>query len=236
MRCDSLIIFFDLVKTENLHKLLKYNKQIEDEKKEFAQKLEQYFSTKLTKEEEKRLQNEVIKTVNKMIPIPSQETAIKYNKKIVENMTKEFYKDFMKMMNNISRSQAVYRQSKISQRDLQASQYAFVLAICRAPGRSQEELARELCLNKSTVARTLNGLEEKGYLTRTPLPHDRRQLAVYPTEKMLAVLPEVRKASEDWMRLLSDGIPEEELAVFNSVLERMQERARTIVEGQEENK
>ena len=50
------------------------------------------------------------------------------------------------------------------------------------------------------------------------------------------ILPEVRKASEGWMRLLSDGIPEEELAVFNSVLERMQERARTIVEGQEENK
>ena len=143
---------------------------------------------------------------------------------------------FMKMLNNISRSQAIYRHGKISAEDMHSGHYAFVLAICREPGRSQEELARELCINKSTVARNLNCLEEKGYISRTPLPNDKRQFSVYPTEKMLAVLPEVRKASEEWMALLSEGIPEEELRVFDSVLERMQNRAREIIEKQEENK
>ena len=143
---------------------------------------------------------------------------------------------FMKMLNNISRSQAIYRHEKISADDLHSSHYAFVLAICRKEGRSQEELAKELCLNKSTVARALNSLEEKGYITRTPLPQDKRQFSVYPTKKMVDVLPEVKKASEEWMLLLSDGIAPEELEVFNSVLERMQERARKIIEKQEENK
>ena len=143
---------------------------------------------------------------------------------------------FMKMLNNISRSQAIYRHGKISADDLHSSHYAFVLAICRNEGRSQEELAKELCLNKSTVARALNSLEEKGYITRTPLPQDKRQFSVYPTKKMIDVLPEVKKASEEWMLLLSDGIAPEELEVFNSVLERMQERARKIIEKQEENK
>jgi DNA-binding MarR family transcriptional regulator len=142
----------------------------------------------------------------------------------------------MKMLNNISRSQAIYRHEKISADDLHSSHYAFVLAICRNEGRSQEELAKELCLNKSTVARALNSLEEKGYITRTPLPQDKRQFSVYPTKKMIDVLPEVKKASEEWMLLLSDGIAPEELEVFNSVLERMQERARKIIEKQEENK
>ena len=143
---------------------------------------------------------------------------------------------FMKMLNNISRSQAIYRHEKISAEDLNSSHYAFVLAICRESGRSQEELAKELCLNKSTVARTLNSLEEKGYITRTPLPTDKRQFSVYPTEKMLAVLPDVKQVSLEWMTLLSEGIPQEELEIFDSVLERMQERARKIVESQEENK
>lgn len=143
---------------------------------------------------------------------------------------------FMKMLNNISRSQAIYRHEKISADDLHSSHYAFVLAICRNEGRSQEEIAKELCLNKSTVARALNSLEEKGYITRTPLPQDKRQFSVYPTKKMIDVLPEVKKASEEWMLLLSDGIAPEELEVFNSVLERMQERARKIIEKQEENK
>ena len=143
---------------------------------------------------------------------------------------------FMKMLNNISRSQAIYRHGKISATDLHPSHYAFVLNVCRAPGRSQEEIARELCINKSTVTRNLNCLEEKGYILRNPLPHDRRQFAVYPTEKMLAVLPEIRKASAEWMTLLSEGIPQDELDIFNSVLERMQERAREILEQQEESK
>ena len=143
---------------------------------------------------------------------------------------------FMKMLNNISRSQALYRHSKISADDLQSCHYAFVLAICREPGRSQEELARELCINKSTVARNLNCLEEKGYITREPLQNDRRQFAVFPTKKMQAVLPEIKKVSAEWMDLLSEGIPEEELKIFNSVLSRMQDQARKIIEKQEEDK
>lgn len=143
---------------------------------------------------------------------------------------------FMKMLNNISRSQAIFRHSKISADDLQTSHYAFALAICRNPGRSQEELARELCINKSTVARNLNYLEEKGYVLRESLPNDKRQFCVFPTEKMLAVLPEIKSVSAEWMTLLSQGIPQEELDTFNLVLERMQTRAREIIEQQEENK
>ena len=143
---------------------------------------------------------------------------------------------FMKMLNNISRSQAIYRHNRISANDLQSSHYAFTLAICREPGRSQEELARELCINKSTVARNLNCLEERGYIVRNPLPNDKRQFAVYPTEKLISTVPEIRKASAEWMDLLSEGIPQDELDIFSSVLERMQARARDIIAGQEESK
>lgn len=143
---------------------------------------------------------------------------------------------FMKMLNNISRSQAIYRHERIPAKDLHSGHYAFVLAICREPGRSQEELARELCINKSTVARHLTYLEENGYICRKSLPQDKRQFSVHPTEKMLSVLPQVRKASIEWMDLLSEEIPEEELTVFNSVLERMEKRAREIIERQEESK
>ncbi len=143
---------------------------------------------------------------------------------------------FMKMLNNISRSQAIYRHSKISADDLQSSQYAFVLAICREPGRSQEDIARELCVNKSTAARNITYLEEKGYVSRKPLANDRRQFSVFPTEKMLNILPEIRKVSKEWMSLLSHGISEQELQIFDSVLSRMQEKAREIIEKQEECK
>ena len=97
---------------------------------------------------------------------------------------------------------------------------------------------REICTgtgikSTSTVHAILGALEENGYINRIPLPNDKRQFSVYPTEKMLAVLPEIKSASEEWMALLSDGISGEELAVFNSVLERMQARAGEIIEKQD---
>lgn len=144
---------------------------------------------------------------------------------------------FMKTLNNISRSQATYRYSKISKNvsDLRSGHYAFALTICRDPGRSQDEIARELCLNKSTVARIMNYLEDNGYITRTPRPDNRRQLSVHPTEKLLSVVPYIKEASIEWMTLLSEGIPQEELDTFNNVLMRMQERAREIIEKQGAN-
>ncbi len=135
---------------------------------------------------------------------------------------------FMKMLNNISRSQAIYRSSKISADELQSSHFAYALAICREPGRSQEELAKELCVNKSTVARSLNLLEEKGFIERRAM--DKRQFAVFPTEKMQAALPEIKAVSNEWMEHLSEGIDQSELEVFNSVLRRMERKAREIVE------
>ena len=140
---------------------------------------------------------------------------------------------FMKMLNNISRSQAIYRLSRVTAEDLQPCHYSFVLAICRSPGRSQEDIARELCLNKSTVARNLNYLEEHGYVIRQSLPSDKRQFSVYPTEKLLAILPDIRQASSEWMEMLSEGIPQNELDIFDSVLRRMEEKARAIIEKQE---
>ena len=143
---------------------------------------------------------------------------------------------FMKTLNNISRSQAIYRHSRISAQDLQSGHYAFILAICKQPGRSQEDLARELCVNKSTVARNINYLEEKGYICRKSLPNDKRQFSVYPTEKMSAIVPEIKKVSSEWMMLLSEGIEQSELDIFDSVLWRMQEKAREIIENQEDIK
>lgn len=143
---------------------------------------------------------------------------------------------FMKILNNISRSQAIYRHSRISARDIQSGHYSFLLAICREPGRSQEDLARELCVNKSTVARNINYLEEKGYISRQPLENDKRQFSVFPTSKALDILPEIKSASSEWMSLLSEDIPQDELEIFDSVLRRMQEKARSIIENQEVEK
>ena len=69
-----------------------------------------------------------------------------------------------------------------------------------------------------------------------PNPTDKRQSLVYPTEKMLDILPRVRAVTSEWNQLISDGISAEELEVFESVLHRMEKRAKEIMSQMEGKK
>ena len=136
----------------------------------------------------------------------------------------------MKTLNNIGRCQAMYRKKTISAENLCPNHYAFVLAVCYKPGRSQDELARALCLDKSTVARTLAHLEKHGYIVRLPNEKDRRQYLVHPTEKMLAIYPKVQRNNKEWTERLTENVSPEELEVFHRVLSVMEQNAKKITD------
>ena len=142
---------------------------------------------------------------------------------------------FMRKLNLIARCAGEYRTQNSSVQ-LPGIYHSYVFAICHRPGMSQDVLGEHLCMNKSSVTRHLTYLEQNGYVERKPSSEDKRQMLVYPTEKMLGILPEVKQVSTEWRSLLSEGIPEAELTIFHSVLERMEMRAREIVERQEEEK
>lgn len=133
---------------------------------------------------------------------------------------------FMKTLNNISRCQSLYRSSKLGAEGICSCHHSFILCISRLPGRSQEELAKELCLNKSTVTRALAHLEKHGYITRQSNPADKREFLIYPTDKMQDVLPRVRQITKEWNESIVSGIDEKELEVFHSVLERIEKKAK----------
>ena len=132
---------------------------------------------------------------------------------------------FMKLLNNISRSQMAFRRGKL-EADFASGYHTYILAICKRPGVTQDALAKDICVNKSTVARRLDSLEEEGYVYRKPDSTDKRCLLVYPTEKMLLLLPQVKAVAKEWMDILTRGVSEEEMALFESVLVRMEESAR----------
>ena len=134
----------------------------------------------------------------------------------------------MKRLNNISRSQAVYRKSKLDG-ELPSGCHTYVLAICRAPGRTQDELAEDICTSKSTVARRIDWLLEHGYVTREPSKEDKRCLLVYPTDKMLEILPAVRKITQEWNSIITEGISDADMAVFESVLTQIEAKAKAAI-------
>lgn len=139
----------------------------------------------------------------------------------------------MRKMNIISRCEADYR-TKRSGEKLPGIFHSYTLAICKNPGLSQEKLAKHLRINKSSVTRHLSWLEQNGYVTRRTGEQDKRELSVYPTEKMHDIFPEVVSITRDWNAALSADFSEEELKLFHRILDCMLSRSVEIVYGEED--
>ena len=136
----------------------------------------------------------------------------------------------LRQINTISRCAGLFRTERLENGELGACHHSYIIAICRNPGITAEELSRRLCVNKSNVARNLSYLEDKGYVRREQSQEDKRAFLCYPTEKMLRVLPHVREIIAEWNSLLTSELDEEELSAFASTLDKIALRARECVE------
>ena len=124
--------------------------------------------------------------------------------------------------------QTIFQQDGIAG-DFPAGYHVYALVICRSPGITQDAIAKDICVNKSTVTRRLDWLETEGYVVRCADECDKRRTLVYPTDKMIDVQKSVKKIAKEWKGILTEGISEEELAVFESVITRMEEHGKAVV-------
>ena len=116
----------------------------------------------------------------------------------------------MRYINRTFRCGKLYRNESLAKIGLEGSDQPFVLHLCHSPGISQEQLAREIYIDKSGVARKLASLEKRGYIRRESDPQDKRVLRVYPTEMLLEMLPAIRNSNTEWNRRILEGFTEEE--------------------------
>ena len=140
----------------------------------------------------------------------------------------------MKSLNYVSRAQAMFIADAFLRKgivDVSAAHWPLIWSVYRQPGRSQEELSQDICLDKSTVARSLVQLEERGYIVRLPKTEDKRCLLVYPTEKTYELVPTLRTIVSDWYDHILDGMTDEELEVFYSALVRIEQNAKRTTHG-----
>ena len=136
----------------------------------------------------------------------------------------------MKTMNEIVRCGMQYRNDRLAPFGLKSSHASYLLEICRSPGISQDVLAKRICFNKSNIARQIVVLEEGGFVLRKPSLEDKRVMELYPTEKTLELMPQIRQVLGDWRSYLMEGLTAEEMAVLDKALTSMRSRAEAWME------
>lgn len=141
---------------------------------------------------------------------------------------------FTRMINILSRCQALYRADRLRGQEFSVWQYNYVLPVCFHPGMSQEQLARHVCLDKCNVTRHLAKLEEQGYVERRPGETDKRVTLVYPTPRLEEMLPTVRQINKEWSDYILEGLSREELDLLESTLLKITLRAKEYVKSKDE--
>ena len=131
----------------------------------------------------------------------------------------------------ITRCGVQYRTDCFAPMGLKACHGSYLQEICARPGISQEQLAESICINKSNVARQAAALEEGGFIKRCCCDKDKRVMRLYPTEKTLALLPEIDRIMFSWQEQLTQDLSEEEQQMLEIMLLKMRNRASAYMEG-----
>ena len=132
---------------------------------------------------------------------------------------------FMRCISRTARCSQLYRSERLAEVGLNGGQYVYISNVCRNPGISQEQMSRQILINKSNVARQLAALEQNGFVRREPDAKDRRVMRVYPTEKAEEVYPYIQQVLADWRHYLTEDFSDEEREQLDSLLERVLEKA-----------
>jgi len=138
---------------------------------------------------------------------------------------------FMHQISVTHRCAMRYREQELADTGLGGGQTSYLITLYHHPGISQEELAKRLNVNKSSVTRQLTALEEKGYIIRKPKPDDRRSMLVYPTEKALNLQDRMKDVLRGWASYLTEDFTEDEKETLSRLMLRIAERAEDYMKG-----
>lgn len=114
------------------------------------------------------------------------------------------------------REHAKYINDNVKEEELSFGLHPLLIKIYRNEGISQEELAEELHLNESTVARNLKKLEDKGFIERIK---DKRKKIIRTTPKGGKIAQKVMDYDELWDKHLN--LTAEEYDNFIKILRKI---------------
>lgn len=115
----------------------------------------------------------------------------------------------------IYRMHAKYLNNKMASVNLTFGLYPFLIEIYSNDGISQEDLAKILYLNESTVTRNLEKLEKRGLIVRTP---QKRKKIITITDEGIEVAKMVMDYDEKWDEIIKKDLNDEEYNNFKKTL------------------
>ena len=121
----------------------------------------------------------------------------------------------------VSRQAQVFFTRELLDENISYGQMMCIMCICDKPGLSQDEIAAEMLLDKSTVARTIKQLLDNDLALRAINKKDKRKHHIYPTEKSLLLYDKISAVKEKWHNQITKSLTEMELITILQLMEKI---------------
>ena len=128
----------------------------------------------------------------------------------------------------LSRQLNIYFTLELSETELNASELVYLAQLYAHDGLTQEEMAKELSVDKAATARVMQSMEKKNLIVRKTDEKDKRAKRVFLTEKATRFEDRIREIQKDWITYITQDMTMEESEKFYSQLIRMSERAKEL--------
>lgn len=102
--------------------------------------------------------------------------------------------------------------------DLAKGHYLYLVRICEQPGIIQEKVAEQIKVDRTTAARAIQKLEEKGLIEKRLEEDNRKNKYLYPTSKGLEVYPHVIREHSYSEQVALQGLNKEQSEQLEQLL------------------
>lgn len=132
----------------------------------------------------------------------------------------------LKLTNSIYRCTQAHIDKKLEKFNLTTGTYPYLLVLNRNEGISQNEISRELNVDKAMSARTVKKLIELGYIRKEENEEDIRAYKLYITDKAKSIIPEILEILDDFTNILVQGNDRETIEASLNFLESVLENGK----------
>lgn len=132
----------------------------------------------------------------------------------------------IKFVNTISRITQSYTDEAMVKLNLTSGTYPFLLVLYRKEGINQNEISRELNVDKAMSARSIKKLIDLEYIEKKEDEKDSRAYKLYLTEKGRAIVPEIKKEIQQWIKIITKDFSNNEEALLEELLSKVLSNAK----------
>ncbi|MBP8639351.1 MAG: MarR family transcriptional regulator [Oscillospiraceae bacterium] len=128
------------------------------------------------------------------------------------------------LMSNLSiivRGSQVYSTRKLTGFGINSAEEYILMYLMGHKDANQDAIARFFMLDKGSVARSLQKLEGKGFITRKVNDENQREKVIALTDKAISLQAVLSELLVDWRNAMYEGLTEEEIAVFEKTVDKV---------------